>query len=83
MIRKVRERVSNIDQAVIGVHCHNDLGMATANTVEALLNGARQAEVAVNGVGERTGDARLEEVVNALCMPAAMCCNYPPASTRS
>ena len=66
LIRRIREQVPNVDQAVIGVHCHNDLGMATANTLEALLNGARQAEVAVNGVGERTGNARLEEVVMTL-----------------
>ena len=66
LIRRIREQVSNIDRAVIGVHCHNDLGMATANTLEALLNGARQAEVAVNGIGERTGNARLEEVVMTL-----------------
>jgi 2-isopropylmalate synthase len=64
MIRGIRERVRNIDKAVISVHCHNDLGMATANTLEALLNGARQAECAVNGIGERTGNARLEEIRN-------------------
>jgi len=66
MIRGIRERVRNIDKAVISVHCHNDLGMATANTLEALLNGARQAECAVNGIGERTGNARLEEIVMTL-----------------
>ena len=66
MIRGIRERVHNIDKAVISVHCHNDLGMATANTLEALLNGARQAECAVNGIGERTGNARLEEIVMTL-----------------
>jgi 2-isopropylmalate synthase len=66
LIRGIRENVPNIDQAVISVHCHNDLGMATANTLEALLNGARQAECAVNGIGERTGNARLEEIVMTL-----------------
>ena len=66
LIRGVRENVPNIDQAVISVHCHNDLGMATANTLEALINGARQAECAVNGVGERTGNACLEEIVMTL-----------------
>jgi 2-isopropylmalate synthase len=66
LIRGVRENVSNIDKAVISVHCHNDLGMATANTLEALLNGARQAECAVNGIGERAGNARLEELVMML-----------------
>lgn len=66
LISGIRENVSNIDQAVISVHCHNDLGLATANALEALSNGARQVECAVNGIGERTGTARLEEVVVAL-----------------
>ncbi len=66
LVRGIRENVPNIDRAVISVHCHNDLGMATANTLEALLNGARQAECAVNGIGERTGNARLEEIVMAI-----------------
>ncbi len=66
LVRGIRENVPNIEQATICVHCHNDLGMATANTLEALLNGARQAECAVNGVGERTGNARLEEIVMTL-----------------
>ena len=66
LIRGIREHVPNIEQAVISVHCHNDLGMATANSIEALVNGARQVECAVNGIGERTGNARLEEVVMTL-----------------
>ena len=66
LVRGIRENVPNIDRAVISVHCHNDLGMATANSVEALIHGARQVECAVNGVGERTGTARLEAVVMAL-----------------
>jgi len=66
LIRNIREHVPNIDQAVISVHCHNDLGLATANSLEAVINGARQVECAVNGIGERTGNARLEEVVVAL-----------------
>ncbi|MDH7487370.1 MAG: 2-isopropylmalate synthase [Anaerolineae bacterium] len=66
LIRGIRENVPNIDQAVISVHCHNDLGLATANTLEALANGARQAECAINGLGERSGNACLEEVVMAL-----------------
>jgi 2-isopropylmalate synthase len=66
LIRGIRENVPNIDRAVISVHCHNDLGLATANTLEALIQGARQAECAVNGLGERTGNARLEEVAMAL-----------------
>ena len=66
LIRGIRENVPNIDKAVISVHCHNDLGLATANTLEALAGGARQAECAINGLGERTGNARLEEVVMTL-----------------
>ncbi len=66
LIRGIRENVPNIDKAVISVHCHNDLGMASANTVEALANGARQAECALNGLGERTGNACLEEIVMTL-----------------
>jgi 2-isopropylmalate synthase len=66
LIRGIRDNVPNIDEAVIAVHCHNDLGLATANTLEALVNGARQAECAVNGIGERTGTASLEEIVVAL-----------------
>jgi 2-isopropylmalate synthase len=59
-------RVPNIDKAVISVHCHNDLGMATANSVTAVGHGARQVECAINGLGERAGNAALEEVVMAL-----------------
>ena len=66
LIRGICENVPNISQAVLSVHCHNDLGMATANALEAVVNGARQVECAVNGIGERTGNARLEEVVMAL-----------------
>jgi 2-isopropylmalate synthase len=57
------EHVSNIHKAIISVHCHNDLGMATANTIAGLIGGARQAEVTVNGIGERAGNTSLEEVV--------------------
>jgi 2-isopropylmalate synthase len=60
------DRVPNIDKAVISVHCHNDLGMATANSVTAIAHGARQIECAVNGVGERAGNTALEEVVMTL-----------------
>ncbi|MBN1757333.1 MAG: 2-isopropylmalate synthase [Chitinispirillaceae bacterium] len=59
-------RVPNIDKAVISVHCHNDLGMATANSLTAVSHGARQVECAVNGLGERAGNAALEEVVMAI-----------------
>lgn len=56
------QHVKNIDKVTISVHCHNDLGMATANTITGLMNGARQAEVTINGVGERAGNTSLEEV---------------------
>ena len=57
------EHVSNIDKAILSTHCHNDLGMATANTVMGVINGARQVEVTLNGIGERAGNTSLEEVV--------------------
>ena len=60
------DRVPNIDKAVISVHCHNDLGMATANSLTAAAHGARQIECAVNGLGERAGNTALEEVVMAI-----------------
>ncbi len=65
-IRYLMEHVDGIHKAVIATHCHNDLGMATANTMSGLINGARQAEVTINGIGERAGNTALEEVVMAL-----------------
>jgi 2-isopropylmalate synthase len=65
-IQYLFENVKNIDKAIISVHCHNDLGMATANTVAGLMNGARQAEVTINGIGERAGNTSLEEVAMVL-----------------
>ncbi|HUI91246.1 MAG TPA: 2-isopropylmalate synthase [Chitinivibrionales bacterium] len=61
-------RVPNVDKAIISVHCHNDLGMATANSVTAVAHGARQVECAVNGIGERAGNTALEEVVMTLAV---------------
>ncbi len=61
-IRFLKENVKGIDNVVIATHCHNDLGMATANTISGILNGARQAEVTINGIGERAGNTALEEV---------------------
>lgn len=61
-IRFLKENVKNIDKAIISCHCHNDLGMATANTVAGVLNGARQVEVTMNGIGERAGNTSLEEI---------------------
>jgi len=65
-IKYLVDHVSNIDRAIISTHCHNDLGMATANTLSGILNGARQAEVTINGIGERAGNTSLEEVVMTL-----------------
>jgi 2-isopropylmalate synthase len=66
MFRAIRERVRNIGEAVLSAHCHNDLGMAVANTLAAIENGARQVECTVNGIGERAGNAALEEIVLAI-----------------
>lgn len=62
-IKYLIDNVNGIDRVTIATHCHNDLGMATANTISGVLNGARQAEVTINGIGERAGNTALEEVV--------------------
>ena len=62
----LKENVKNIDQAIISVHCHNDLGLATANSIAGLQNGARQVECTINGIGERAGNTSMEEVVMIL-----------------
>ena len=66
LIKGIRDNVPNIGKAVISVHCHNDLGLATANSIAAVMNGARQIECTINGIGERAGNASLEEVVMIL-----------------
>ncbi|MHB0875971.1 MAG: 2-isopropylmalate synthase, partial [Anaerolineae bacterium] len=66
LIAGIRKNVRGIDRCVISVHCHNDLGMATANSLQAVLAGARQVECTINGLGERAGNAALEEVVMAI-----------------
>ncbi|MEK6299631.1 MAG: 2-isopropylmalate synthase [Acidobacteriota bacterium] len=66
IIETIRARVRGIDGATISVHCHNDLGMAVANTIAAIEAGARQVECTINGIGERAGNASLEEIVMAL-----------------
>jgi 2-isopropylmalate synthase len=63
----MRENVANIDKADISVHCHNDLGLAVANTMSAVMAGAAQAECTINGIGERAGNAALEEIVMGIC----------------
>ena len=66
LIRSLIERVPNSDKAVFSVHCHNDLGLAVGNSLSAVLNGARQVECTINGLGERAGNASLEEIVMAV-----------------
>ena len=66
LIEGILNNVSNIDKAVVSVHCHNDLGLAVANSLEAIRRGARQVECTINGIGERAGNASLEEIVMAL-----------------
>jgi 2-isopropylmalate synthase len=65
-VRQIIERVPNADKAIFSVHCHNDLGLAVGNSLSAVLNGARQVECTINGLGERAGNASLEEVVMAV-----------------
>ncbi len=66
LIRRLRENVPGMDKVILSVHCHNDLGMAVANSLEAVKNGARQVECNINGIGERAGNAALEEIAVAL-----------------
>ena len=78
LVRYVMAHTPNINQAVLSVHCHNDLGLATANTLAAISCGARQAEVTINGIGERAGNTAMEEVVMALHTRP----NHLPLTTR-
>jgi 2-isopropylmalate synthase len=66
LIRELRARVQGIDQVMISVHCHNDLGLAVANSLAGLMAGARQVECTINGIGERAGNASLEEIAMAM-----------------
>jgi 2-isopropylmalate synthase len=77
MVRYVIQNTPNMHKAILSVHCHNDLGLATANTLAAIHAGARQAEVTINGIGERAGNTSLEEVVMALHTRQ----NYIPITT--
>lgn len=65
-IKYLKENVKGIEKAIISCHCHNDLGLATANSIEGVINGARQIECTINGIGERAGNTALEEVVMIL-----------------
>jgi 2-isopropylmalate synthase len=66
LIKSIKNNVSNIDKAIISTHCHNDLGLAVANSLSAMRAGARQIECTINGIGERAGNAALEEIVMAI-----------------
>ena len=83
VIRTLRKRVPNIDKAVISVHCHNDLGLAVANSLAAVEAGAGQVECTINGIGERAGNCSLEEIVMALRHPARLLPRRTPASSPS
>jgi len=78
LVGYIRQHTPNIGRAVLSVHCHDDLGLATANTLAAIHHGARQAEVTINGIGERAGNTSLEEVVMALHTRA----NFLKSGTR-
>ena len=78
LIRNLRERIPNSDKAIFSVHCHNDLGLAVANSLTAVMNGARQVECTINGLGERAGNAALEEIVMAVRTRQ----DYFPCDTR-
>src|SRR5207248_11367975 len=67
LIRGIRENVPNIKQAIISVHCHNDLGVAVGNSLAAIVEGAGQVECTINGIGERAGNAKLEERIMGHC----------------
>lgn len=81
-IFELRKRVSNIDKAIISVHCHNDLGLAVANSLSAIENGARQIECTINGIGERAGNASLEEIVMALSVRKDIADCFTEVNTR-
>ncbi len=66
LIRTLREKVAGIENVTISTHCHNDLGLAVANSLAGVQNGARQVECTINGIGERAGNASLEEVAMAM-----------------
>src|SRR5581483_11592425 len=78
LIKNIRERIHEIEKTTISTHCHNDLGLAVANSLAAVANGARQVECTINGIGERAGNASLEEIVMALRVRAD---RYPYQTT--
>ena len=82
IIQTIQERVKNIDKAIISVHCHNDLGLAVANSLAAVRAGARQVECTINGIGERAGNASLEEIVMAIKVRKDLLNCYTNIDTR-
>ena len=66
LLQHLKNKVPNIDKAILSVHCHNDLGLAVANSLAGVSAGARQVECTINGIGERAGNAALEEIVMAI-----------------
>jgi len=83
LIADIKANVKNIERAIISVHCHNDLGMAVANSLSAVINGARQVECTINGIGERAGNASLEEIVMAIKTRADLFSLYTGINTRN
>jgi 2-isopropylmalate synthase len=83
IIAELVKRVSNINKAVISTHCHNDLGLAVANSIAGIQNGARQVECTINGIGERAGNASLEEIVMALKLRRDICDYYTNINTEA
>ncbi len=81
-IAELKKRVKNIDKAIISVHCHNDLGLAVANSIAGVENGARQVECTINGIGERAGNASLEEIVMALNVRKDLFSYYSEINTK-
>jgi 2-isopropylmalate synthase len=75
-IAELKRRVKNIDKAIISIHCHDDLGLAVANSISAIQNGARQVETTINGIGERAGNASMEEIAMALKVRKDICDYY-------
>ncbi|MFH0775450.1 MAG: 2-isopropylmalate synthase [bacterium] len=82
LIADIKMNVKNIDKAIISVHCHNDMGMAVANSLSAVMNGARQVECTMNGIGERAGNASLDEIVMAIKTRADLFQAYTGINTQ-
>jgi len=82
LFRTITERVPNIDRVILSAHCHDDLGLGVANSLAAIANGARQVECTINGIGERAGNASLEEIVMAIKTRQDLLGHYTNINTR-